>query len=146
MKTLNQIKNILETIATNHKQINSFGFGDIWEYDIKKFTHPIMWRELKGASVDASVKRITINFSFWFMDLVNKDERNELDVLSDQLLIATDVISTLGLPEYDDDFIISEQSNMENFTEKEDTEVSGWKVDVSFQIPFLQDTCNIPTV
>lgn len=144
MKTLNQIKSVLETIATDHKQINSFGFGDIWEYTLTEQTHPVMWAELKGATADLDRKELLVTFSLWFMDLVNKDERNETEVLSDQLLIATDVLSLLNSPTYQDSFFIASNNQLENFTEKADNEVSGWKIDIGIRIPYVKDTCYIP--
>lgn len=144
MKTLNQIKSVLETIATNHKQINSFGFGDIWEYTLEEQTHPVMWASLQGATVSIDTKELEISFSLWFMDLVNKDERNETEVLSDQLLIATDVISLLNSDTYYDSFFINSDVSLESFTEKTDNEISGWKTDIRFRLPYVKDTCYIP--
>lgn len=144
MKTLNQIKSILETIATNHKQINSFGFGDIWEYTLNSETHGVMWASIANTTADLKAKEVRLGLTLWFMDLVNKDERNELEVLSDQLLVATDVISLLDSPANNESFFVDPSVNMEHFTEKEDTEVSGWKVDLSLRIPYVKDTCIIP--
>lgn len=144
MKTLNQIKSVLETIATNHKQINDFGFGDIWEYTLNSEVHGVMWASISNTSADLQAKEVVLGLTLWFMDLVNKDERNELEVLSDQLQVATDVLSLLNSPTHHDDFFVSNSVTMEHFTEREDTEVSGWKVDLSLRIPFVKDTCYIP--
>lgn len=145
MYSLNQIKKVLEDIATNHKQINSFGFGDIWEYTAKPQVHPIMWAELKESNITVTEKQLFLSFSLYFMDLVNKDERNETEVLSDQLFTATDVISLLWSQTYEDVFFFGADVQLTPFTEAHDDEVSGWKCDVTFRIPYLRDTCYIPS-
>lgn len=103
-----------------------------------------MWASLQGATVSIDTKELEISFSLWFMDLVNKDERNETEVLSDQLLIATDVISLLNSDTYDDSFFINGDVSLESFTEKTDNEISGWKTDIRFRLPYVKDTCYIP--
>jgi hypothetical protein len=50
------------------------------------------------------------------MDLVHKDQRNELEVLSDQLQIGTDVVAQLRAPLYEDFFYVGESVSFEDFT------------------------------
>ena len=138
MYTLNQIKKVLSDIATAHKQINSFGFGDIWEYTLETQVHPVMWAELKDSSFNLDGKEFDIVLSLYFMDLVNKDERNETEVLSDQLSIASDVLSTLNNIVYQDYFYVNSGVSITPFTESTDNEVSGWKCDVTLRQTDLQ--------
>lgn len=143
MYSLNQVKKVLETIATNHKQINSFGFGDIWEFTTESLTMGVMWAELKDSSFSLNGKSLLLSMSLYFMDLVKKDEGNETEVLSDQLQIAGDVISILDA-DYNDSFFVDPNVPLTPFTEKSDDEVSGWKADLVLRIPFTKDTCVIP--
>ena len=144
MITLNQIISRLETIATDHKQINDFGFGDLWEVEQSRpLKGAAMWSVLRGASRDKKI--LTISLTLVFMDLVNPDERNENDVLSDQLLTATDVLTLLDDESLANDFTIDLVSNLEPFTERFDNLWCGWTCDVNFKITYLSALCEVPT-
>jgi hypothetical protein len=144
MITLNQIIKKFQDIATAHLQINSFGFGDVWEIEASGAkTAPVMW--LYWRQSDTSERVITHSFSLLFMDLVDKDEHNENDVLSDQLLICTDVLALLDDPTYWDDMIIDVTSGIEPFTERFENEWSGVSVDFTLRCPFTRNNCLVPT-
>ena len=63
--TYNQIMKEFKTFATNHKQINSFGNGDLWEVverdKLQAFNYPLLWMQDNGSSVQD--KAITFNFN-----------------------------------------------------------------------------------
>ena len=102
--THNQIKNLLSRIATNHNQINDFGFGDTWEQGVKALSFPILWATLNPGSINDN--EVVLNYSLYFLDLVNRDEANEDEVLSDQLQTAVDVYSILRSDIYQDKFLM----------------------------------------
>lgn len=142
--TLNQIVTNLEAIATNHRQVNTFGFGDIWEVASSgDITYPLMWATLDGIDVSTSEKKETYKFSLLFMDVVKGGEVNELEVLSDQLSIAKDVLAQLKHPSYDWNFQ-NNNSSLEDFTERFVDSVSGWKMNISLELPFSSDRCAMP--
>ena len=144
MYTLNQIVAKLQTIATNHLQIKSFGFGDSWELEADGAKNsPIMWAIAKGFSIEP--KAITYNFTLLFMDLVDKDEANETEVLSDQTLIATDVLSLLDEESESDDFTIVKTNSAEYFTERFDNEYAGVFIDLGIRVNYLRNHCEVPT-
>lgn len=144
MLTLNQIVAKLQTIASNHLQIKTFGFGDSWELEADGAKEsPIMWAIAKGFNIEA--KAITYNFTLLFMDLVDKDEANETEVLSDQTLIATDVLSLLDKESESDDFTIIKSNSAEYFTERFDNEYAGVFIDLGIRVNYLRNNCNIPT-
>lgn len=142
--TLNEIVSQLETIATNHRQINTFGFGDIWEIassgDIQ---YPLMWVNLEGVDISTRDKTEIYRFSFLFMDTVKNGEVNETEVLSDQLSIAKDVLAQLRHPNYEWSFE-ENSSSLEDFTERFVDSVSGWRVPVSLKLPYLSNRCDAP--
>lgn len=145
MLTLNQIIKKLETIANNHLQINTFGFGDSWELEADGAKNsPIMWATARGFSTEA--KAITYNFSILFMDLVDKDEANETEVLSDQTLIAIDVLSLLDMEAESDDFTIVKNNTGEYFTERFDNEYAGVFIDLGIRVNYLRNHCEVPTI
>lgn len=145
MYTINQIIKTFEDIASAHKQIADFGYGDIWEVGAsREINYPVMWVNVQPASSNG--KELTYKFNLIFMDLVKKDESNELEVLSDQILIALDVLSTLDNPANQDNFIMNRTSSFEPFTERFDDEVSGWSVSVEIRVPITYDRCQIPSL
>jgi hypothetical protein len=141
--TLNQIVNRLEEFAEKHQQINSFGFGDPWEMDTGKGTlYPRMFAVFVPSRL--SKKQMKLNFSILFMDLVKKDESNELEVQSDMLQVCCDLRAYLT--DFDQYFTINEDDDLpvEPFTEKFDEELTGMKIDITFKIIDLKDRCVIP--
>jgi len=145
--TLNNLEADFRTFASDHKQINTFGFGDLWEINSSgSVNYPLMWVVLNGATVLKS--QTEWDFSILFMDLVDKAENNEIKVLSDMHTVALDLISDFrrnsGNSSLKYPFIFSGDSSMEDFTERFGDEVSGWKLDIKIRTDFGSDACVIP--
>jgi hypothetical protein len=144
--TLNQIVQQLQEIANNHLQVNTWGFGDIWEIAASgDIQYPLNWVTLEGVDVSTSAKTETYKFSLLFMDAVKNGEINETEVLSDQLSIAKDFLAQLKHPSYDWNFQ-DNVSTLEDFTERFVDSVSGWKMNIAFVLPFTSDRCAMPYV
>lgn len=149
MLTLNQIISKLETIATNHSQINHFGYGDLWEILEKNSDTPInyalMWVVIGNATKGS--KDLSLSFTIIVADLVDKDEANELEVLSDTLLICNDIIAevkALADTASEDIYFDSNEDgtiNLTPFTERFDDELSGWSFDINIRIPYANNAC-----
>jgi hypothetical protein len=90
-----------------------------------------------------SGKTLTMNFNLLFMDLVNKDEGNETEVLSDMQLVGLDVLYQLQHPDYAWT-LQTDNITIEDFTERLDDEVSGVLLKISLKIPSPYDRCAIP--
>lgn len=142
--THNQFIKLFRDIATAHKDINSFGTGDLWEYMANEEATllPVtLWVVPKDNAINEFVDKPS--YTFLLMDFVNKDESNEDEVLSDTNRIAKDVIAILRQPYYEDFFEIEKSFNLTNFTERFDSEVSGWQFDIVFKQPFIYDSCQV---
>lgn len=149
--TLNEIVSELNLIATNHRQINTFGFGDIWEIASSgDITYPLMWVNLEGVDISVRDNTEVYRFSLLFMDAVKNGEINETEVLSDQLSIAKDVLSILKFGtdvdgnKYQWSFE-DNTSSLEDFTERFNDSVSGWRVPISLRLPYTSNSCSAPT-
>ena len=141
--TLNQTIKAFETIATNHKQINTFGFGDVWEISTSgDINYPMMWVSLENSSIGNKVE--SLKFNLIFMDIVKGGEVNETEVLSDQLEIAKDVIAQLQHPSYEWEF--NGSTSLEDFTERFVDSVSGFTCSVTLNLPFTSNRCSMPYV
>lgn len=142
--TLNQILTELETIANNHKQINTYGYGDIWDIATSgDINYPLMWVSLDGTEI--AERRETVKFKIIFMDIVKGGQVNEQEVLSDQLEIAKDVVAQLSHPNYEWSFL-GNGVVLEDFTERFTDSVSGWTASIALELPFSKDRCAIPYV
>lgn len=138
--TLLEIKRQFELIAQNHRQINSFGWGDIWEIATSgTIDYPLMWVKIEPVSIADRVQ--TMNFKVILMDIVANGEVNEDDVLSDMLEVSKGIIGQLESPSYDWDL---ETGNIEPFTERFNDSVSGWVTDIALRLPFTFDRCIEP--
>lgn len=148
--TLNNLLAALQDIATRHKQINSFGVGDEFEIGVSQaLIHPVLWVNPVAASMDKGDNGYTsydIDFNVRVFDLVNKDESNENEVLSDAFEILKDVVTEFNTHPYyiESAFNIKDTLNFTPFTEKYDEEVSGWEVVMRLEAPNKRSFCGIP--
>ena len=140
--TLNQTVKLIKDIALSHDQINTVYFGDVWEFLAQTDNvYPAMFYSLTGSQING--KSLDISFSLFFLDRQLQDETNETEVLSDQLLIAQDIISMLRFPKFD--WEIGDNVVLEFFTENEKDYLAGVKADVTISFPMLSNRCQIPT-
>ena len=150
IQTINQLVSVWKDIATRHYQINGFGVGDNWEVGVSEaYMHPVLWINPVTASMPSSdngYKTFEIDFEVSLFDLVNKDESNENDVLSDTIDILKDIVAEFkGHPYYvNSQLNIIGDIDFEAFTEEFDEEVSGWSCDISLMTPVLTTFCGIP--
>jgi len=136
----------IKAIVTNHRQVNTFGDGDQWEIATSgTVNYPMFWAVTQGSEI----KRGEIGYKFQFivMDLVQKGEGNERDVLSDTHQILTDVLSELKMGAYTDiDLKFSDTFSTQAFTERFDESVAGWSCDLTIWTTFNWNSCTIPTI
>ncbi len=144
MYSLNQFVGLLNSMASAHEQIKTFGEGDVWEIGaVGAIQYPLMWAVPQPSST--SQKLLNMKFSILFADILDPDKSNEQDVLSDTLQIALDILAQLNAPDFADDFILDPNANLTPFTEKFDDDVAGWKADINIKINFLSDRCAVPS-
>jgi hypothetical protein len=93
--TYNQVIKQLNDFADAHKQIKSFGNGNLWEVvqhdQLSNFNYPLMWINDQSATMGNG--DFTWNFQVLVMDIVRKDESNENEVKSDCVQILIDLIA-----------------------------------------------------
>jgi hypothetical protein len=140
--TLNQLIDKLQTIATNHEQLNSFFFGDIADLGADSpIQYPVLYADV--APSNFSYKVIGLNLQMMVMDIVKKDLSNENDVLSDCLQIIEDVIIELRNPS--EIFLIQDSISLTPFSDSQGDEVSGWTANITISIPSNYNSCAVPS-
>lgn len=143
MTTLNQIHDILKTIAENHAIIKGFGFGADYDMAVSTDTeYPLMYVEVQPSTYDD--KNIIIPFNIVFADRVDKGQNNETDVLSDMLNVGLDVRAWLHSPDSYSFFAVEKTGSLTPFRDATDDEVAGWVFEISLRLTDLKDRCNLP--
>lgn len=146
--TLNQVIDRVRTLALSHKQINSFYFGDVPEFDANgEVNYPACFLEITPGRVDRVEKMQAFNFRLYLVDLVpesTESEENETDVLSDMHSVCADLLSMLMYSEYEDDWRIAETSTVTPVTESLNDLVAGVYADIEIGVDFLADRCQVP--
>ncbi len=144
--TLNMIYKLFTDIASANFLIKTFTIGDIFEVDLTKVEYTLAHLITKDAKY--SERALTYNFQLIIMDLVKKDESSEEDVLSDTLQIVGDFVSELRngseilSREYtENEYRFSTDVSCTPFTERFDSEVSGWAADISITVDFDASAC-----
>jgi len=141
--TLNQAVKALSDIATAHPQINHFFFGEEFDFAASGVVNmPAMIVVLEPSLLQGST--LTYNFKIYIGDLVHKDLSNKLEVLSDTLLICTDIIALLQNPSYD---WVFDASNvvLTDFEDSFDCELYGHYFNLKIKTSAPFDRCAVPS-
>lgn len=146
MLTLNQDVELFKNFALKHKGINTFYFGDEWEADTSiEIVYPFMNAILQGSKNEKGI--VSRTYLIIMSDLVNKDESNETQVLSDTEQLCFDLpyylrgvsnSNLLGAFKY------NENVTLTDFTERNDDMVSGHYFDLTISSYIGNNSCNLP--
>lgn len=140
--TLREVEIQLQAIATNHRQINSYGSGELYDIVTSGDTnYPLMYTMLENSTIGGRVESLV--FTILIMDIVKGGRVNEDEVASDMLEIVKDIIAQLQHPSYEWEFD-SQNVTIEPFTERFTDSVTGYSFKVSLLLPFAYDRCVIP--
>jgi|AntAceMinimDraft_16_1070373.scaffolds.fasta_scaffold06751_3 hypothetical protein len=142
-QTTYQVLNKMSEIALSG--VNECFIGDAWEIEAVARKYPLMVLDnnLKNHTWQAGV--INMRLDIYIMDLVNADESNELEVLSDMTNVGIQYVNHLTdhLPDYN--FYIRKNNQQtitfQTFTEKFDDKVSGVRFEVTVSIPDDGNQC-----
>jgi hypothetical protein len=135
---------MFKKFAEDHLQINSFGHGDIWEIDTwKDINFPLLW-VMNNPISTVNENSVSLSFQVIAMDLVKKDERNETEVLSDMHNVLLDFHTHFNRSN-DYKFTVGNPT-LSPFTERFDSEVSGWGMDITFSLFYNSNPCAIAGV
>ena len=146
-RTYNQIIDLWTSIANGHQVVKTFTKGDIFEVDANTVVFPQVHLITEQAQIQNH--EIIYNFKLISMDLVEPDESNEDEVLSDTLQIIQDFFAKFKngtiAPTVDSQiFRINDSVSCQPFTERFDTSVSGWVADFQISVDYTADGCDLP--
>ena len=152
-KSYNNVIDTLKCVGEQHLNIHSVTSGDIWEIDLEKNTlFPLF--HINPVNVSVGMNTRTFNFQLFVMDLVEPDESNEQEVLSDCLEIMNDIIAIYKhgeiLYSYDaaageeQRYFIDNDFTIEPFTERFDNAVTGWVMSFAITVENELNSCIVP--
>lgn len=140
--TLKEVRSLLNNLANDHKQINDFGWGDVWELgESQSITYPLMYCTIQNSNVTG--KTFNLSLSILFCDLVFGDNKNEDDVISDQMLICQDIIAQLRSDTFE--FTLGNSVNVNFFNERLSDLVAGVQANITLALPYVADRCSVPS-
>jgi hypothetical protein len=140
--TLKEVRSLLNNLADDHKQINDFGWGDVWELgESQSITYPLMYCTIQNSNVTGKV--FNLSLSILFCDLVFGDNKNEDDVISDQMLICQDIIAQLRSDTFE--FTLGNSVNVNFFNERLSDLVAGVQANITLALPYVADRCAVPS-
>lgn len=146
MKTLNQIKSKLNELASQHLQINSFRFyGDPPErFDLQGEKFVFMGVILQPGNLLNKVN--SKKMVLFFADLVDTDNANLDEVLSDTELIALDIFAQFWKWSDENGIELLRESPFKSFAEDSEHAFAGWQIDITINQFYSKDTCQVPGV
>ena len=155
MVNYKQLIQDLSGIAYYHEQINSFGYGDITQItmDIETKQEPVYTKMyVVPGEVVLAQNRLDYNFSIIILDQINDDYSNQQDVMSDTLEISKDIFTilyqsyTATYGNFSVDYEPLWGPNVLPFTERFETILGGWTLNITIEQPFDYNTCVLPIV
>jgi hypothetical protein len=143
MLTLNELVAKIQAIGDGHKMIKTTYQGNVFDFMSKTpdARYPAMLFDLDTANFEGQV--LNVSMLFFFFDRVLAETTNELDVLNDQLLIASDIVAQLRYQLFD--FLTDGNVPLVFFREETPDILAGVRASISFEIPFDADRCAVPT-
>ena len=150
MITLNQLIILYKDIAARHKQVNDF--AAVQDFNISTdstHSYPILVVNPTAANLprtENGYTSFTTVFDLQVIDLVNKDNDNRMDVLSDTQQILNDVVNEFNTHPYYIDSGIDTINNIsfEPLRGVYDGDVDGWKISMELEHPNKLSYCGNP--
>jgi len=138
-----QIIKDFEAFTENHKQIESFGYGDehLITNDIETKVEPLYPRiYFVPERTRLNQNYLNITWKVIVVDKLEDDLSNQVEVLSDTLEIVKDFYAKAYLSDYD----VEWNAMLEPMLENTETILAGWTLTVSIQQKFDYNRCVLP--
>lgn len=146
--TLNEVISRVRTLALSHKQINSFYFGTVPEFDANgEIDYAACFLEIQPGIINRAERTQRYTFRVYFVDLVpevTKSEENETEVLSDMYSVAADFMAMLNYTDYQDDWWIEPVTPQTPVEESLGDLVAGCYLDIGVNTEYDANRCQVP--
>lgn len=147
--TLNQVIQRIKTIALAHKQINDFREGDVIDF-LKSgdIVYPACLCQILPGRISRIEKQTTIRIALYFCDVVDlsvDSKENELEVKSDLLSIAEDMMAAFVFPTYQLDWDMADEGSIEFLDEDLEDMLTAVLLTIDIKTRFDSNRCQMPT-
>lgn len=145
MRTLNQIISKLNSIATNHVQVKSFGFGTLSDLNVELLSQenfPMLW--VQPVSVRSLLNTKITNLKLYVIDSRSKTFDNLIDILSDTELIIDDIRRELIYSDTEPWIIRGTELLLNPEINITAERLCGWSATIQLESIILENECYIP--
>jgi len=142
-QTLNQVKLLFAEIASEHKQLNHFFWG---EFNRATSEETLAYPLLLVDTVNANITRngIDLVLQITVADSVLKGYQNLDETFNDTLLVLKDVLDTMRSPRWGIFSSIGDSGTAERFYQRGADETAGWYIRQTLRIESQKNLCAIP--
>ncbi len=139
--TLNTIVNALEDISIqnreiypDHFNIKSFGYGPASDAEQLEINGVLMFVEQGEMEIEDQITRYS--FSINIIDLLNNDNSNLQDIMSDTAQICEDIIKRMRKRDFEQEYGFKPQNIVVGLPgmNLQSQSVAGWRIDVTFEV------------
>lgn len=140
--TINQLVKSIKELAEGHRQIETVHYGSLLEiFGKADIMYPVFAMDLIGTQI--SRNQMSVSMNFFFLDRILPERTNELEVFSDQLQIAGDIIAQLRSQSFD--FSIQDNIRANFVTDTTPDMLAGVSITISIDIDYLASRCDVPS-
>lgn len=147
--TLNNIVQRIKTIVEAHEQINTFVFGDIDDELRKDIVYPCVFMPYPSATYNGVDKLLQCNL--FIMDRViiggaaTDNTFNELEVSSDTLQIAEDLMAQFLYQKYNPTWNVLRNFTINPTNEAKNDYLAGAALQFTIKLPYIANRCAVPS-
>ena len=142
--TINQLKTLFQNIATAHKQINDFAYGELWEIEEKmnkEAKYPMLYVSPIQSTTQEQVKERS--FHFMIFDMISKDKEDVVEVWSDTEQILDDIIKIFK--NESENYELVGDPTLLPFKEDNADWATGYRTELTIRTDFNSNYCDIPS-
>lgn len=140
--TLNQIFKIIEDYANDHSAINTIVFGADSDIDNSDVSGVLLWYDVDTGNTEGTM--INYGFEMYFLDVLNSDNSNLKDVLSDTLQVALDMSAMIYNYDGDVEFDLPKRAQIQPVKHKYTSDYAGHSLSFTIQAPYEWNECQVP--
>lgn len=141
--TLNQIFNIIEGYANDHSSINTIVFGAQSDLDNSDSNGIVLWYDVDTGNTDGT--QLNYTFNLYFLDVLNPDNSNLKDVLSDTLQVALDICSKVYNYDGEVEFDLPKKAQIQPVSHKYTSDYAGHSATFTINAPYEWNECFVPS-
>jgi hypothetical protein len=143
-KSIYQILKSFSDFASKHQQIASFETKPITENTAKGLKYPVMFIDIQGMTSSFQLGQISINCPVYFMDRIERDYSNLVNVISSELLKVDDLLTYFNDNECEFGFTVSYNGGVTPVVYSFEDLVSGQNVNLTINVGMSRNESQIP--